>query len=279
MKIRTVAFALLLFLVVAPAMAGQGLDVRVFVLAHKSPAEASRAIEKMLSADGSLTVQPAARRLTVQDHPEVIQRVDRFLQQFDVADPEFRVRLTLFRATNGKVKKTSADAVPDIDPGMIQKMQRMFRYRHFEPLGWTVVHGVPGTEVGVGLGERYRVVFNARVLPGFLFGGAPIRAVEKDHNGKKTDRRGQVETVPGPSKGRPADGTLSSLRNGGPDRLRLEHLRLLRQQEVGRDGPMDELLKTTLMLAPGQSIVLGAAPSEKAKNALVLVVEALDPTE
>jgi hypothetical protein len=38
-------------------------------------------------------------------------------------------------------------------------------------------------------------------------------------------------------------------------------------------------VRTTLLLAPGQSIILGAAPSEDAETALVLVVEALGPAE
>ena len=276
MNARRLAVFALVLAVVLPAFAGSHLDTRVFVLRHRSASEAGRMVERMLSDEGSLTVQPGQRRLTVQDRAEVVRRVARFLQQFDAAPPEFRVRISLFRASNGNKKQAARPSDPSLDPGMLEKMRRMFRYDSFELLGWSVVRGEPGGELGVGLNDRYRVVFSARVLPAFPL-AIPIR--QKAQPGK--DRK--VHGTPVPAGSPKTDfqdgfGTISAVK--GKERLRLEHLRLLqRTQGKGDGGPMKELLKTSLMLAPGQSVVLGAAASENAPNALILVVEALEPSE
>ncbi len=271
-RLVVVALALVMAL---PAFAGSHLDTRVFVLRHRSASEAGRMVERMLSEDGSLTVQPAQRRLTIQDRTEVVQRIARFLQQFDAVPPEFRVRISLFRASNGK-KKAARPSDPSIDPAMLEKMRRMFRYESFELLGWSVVRGEPGGELGVGLNDRYRVVFSARMLPAFPL-AIPVGRKTPPTRGAKGTRTPVPVRRP-EVKGRDGYGQIGEVT--GKERLRLEHLRLLQRTEgKGAGEPMRELLKTTLMLTPGQSVVLGAAASENAPNALILVVEALDPSE
>ena len=264
------ALALVLLAVLAVAVSGRAaaqLETREFVLAHRSASEAGRAIEPFLSPDGSLTVTPALRRLRVTDRPDVLRRIAVFLEQFDAAPAEYRLRISLFRARDRGRDGASPPGVERVDGALLARMRRLFRYERFDLLGRRTVGGTVGGEVSVGLGGPYGVTFTPRAT-------LPLPALPE---------LGDVpRPTPGAAGATPAPGARLRLPVKRPaarerrpvERLRLEHFRLLRRP-AGGSAP-EELLTTTLALAPGQNIVLGAAPSERSPEALVLVVEALE---
>jgi len=228
-------------LVLATAWAARAGDaelvVRVFAVHHRPVAEATQAIEPLLSAEGTVTVKPRAGEIIVQDHRDVVERVAEFLKRWDAPPPPQRLQLTLLLATNAPPKRGQRRA--RLDPELERRVASVFHYRFFGRLGASTVEAAAGDEVVVALGDRYRVRLAVRFpgprTMGFHPGRAPAR----------------------------------------PERFRLEPL-VLERREAGEGGErLVPVLRTTVGLAPGQRVVVGAAPSEDADAALVLVVESL----
>src|SRR5512140_3497579 len=94
-------FALILFLMVAicgaalaePAQtdAAKALSVRTFQFKHKDADKAAAAIKSLMSAEGSVAIQPTTNALTVTDRPENLKSIAATLAQFDTPPQAFRL--------------------------------------------------------------------------------------------------------------------------------------------------------------------------------------------
>lgn len=240
------------------------LEVRVFTLKYRDPAEASQAVQPLLSESGSLTVQPKVRRLSVQDRPEVVERIAEFLAGYDVPPPAFHLRLLLLRASAAPAPK---DAEGKLDLDLLRRLRRMFRYASYVPLGSAEVHGSAGDEVSVALDGGYRVAFRSGA-----FQRVPV----------PLQRPRKAVAIPTPTKRRAVRPPLRPVRRttevAQRPRLRLEHLQLLREVPGGKNVvKLEEILRTSVIISSGQRVVLGAASSESAGQALVLVIQAVEP--
>jgi hypothetical protein len=264
MRTRAILVTFLMtFALVAGSQAAE-LEVRVFTLKHKTPAEASQEIQSLLSAQGSLTVKPGAKSLTVQDRPDVVKQVADFLETYDVAPPEFGIRLSLMLATNTKPKEGDTTEIAE---GLLWRLRRMYRYQYFVLRGSSVVHGQVGSEVTVKLTDAYSVVFGSQQI---ARAASPAK-VRVRPLPQSIQKPGGTERRAVPQFGR---GIVQR------SRLRLEHLTLTKTQQ-SQDGAVhrQEVLRTSVNLSSGQRVVLGAASSEAAGSAVVLVVEALPEEE
>ncbi len=276
-------FALVVFLMSSLLLAGveaAELEVRVFTLKHKTPAEASQEVQPLLSAEGSLTVKPGANSLTVQDHPDVVDQVAVFLKRYDVGPPEFVIRLSLLLATNTKPNEGDTTELAE---DLLWRLRRMFRYQYFIPQGSTVVHGKSGDEVAVKLAEAYSVTFKPllrRFIPVPSRKGAVSRG-QRSQGGLRTSQSAKRSPEsPVQPDVKPRTKVLPRTRLIPTPRIRLNQLRLLKE-EPSKNGTLhrQEVLRTSVILSSGQRVVLGATSSEAARSALVLVVEALPEEE
>jgi hypothetical protein len=130
--------------------------------------------------------------------------------------------------------RDAAFSSPKID--VPERVKRMFGFEVYRRLGMTSFEGEVGTEASAELGMAYRV----SMMPEMVGGGAAMPFGTPD---------------------------LSS-------RLHLEWLRLERLPKEGSGGRPIEVLKTSGFLSTDQEIVIGAAGSENAPTALVLIVRA-----
>jgi len=130
--------------------------------------------------------------------------------------------------------RDAAFSSPKID--VPERVKRMFGFEVYRRLGATSFEGEVGTEASGELGTSYRV----SLMPEMIGAGAAMPFGTPD---------------------------LTS-------RLHLEWLRLDRLPEEGSDGSPIEVLNTTGFLSTDQEIVIGAAGSENAPTALVLIVRA-----
>lgn len=151
-----------LMVVVAPlATANEpATTTRVFTLRYASVADASTAVQPLLSEHGSLTVQPRQARLTVQDSPEVVRKVVRLIEEMDKAPVVYRIRVDLLEGTRSA--PYSSPAVVEVS----ERVRRAYGYTSYRRLGSTSFEGEVGVAVGAALGPRYRVGFLAESLAG-----------------------------------------------------------------------------------------------------------------
>jgi hypothetical protein len=209
-----------LLLVSATALAdtadvGKTLSVRTFQFRNKQADKAAGVIKPLISADGSMSIQPAANSLIVTDHPENMKRIGEALAQFDRPATPLLLSVRLVGASRGAEAK--------VDPVLndIASKLALLRYNVLENLGSADAGGKEGEPGQIEL-EGYRAEFK--------FG-------EYD----------------------PAT-----------DTVKVSDFRLARLE----DEQLTTLLKTTLNLKIGQTVIIGATKQPQSQKALMLVVTA-----
>ncbi len=252
----------------APAAAdGNATVVRVFQLKYRTAAAASAAIQPLLSAGGSVTVQPQRAVLTVQDQPQVLERVAELLAVFDRPPHPYRIRVQLLEAHNGPLPKGVQPV--DVDG----RVRSMFHYDSYVELASTMVEGTVGHTASVQLGPAYGLSFEA-VEPPMI----SARILGQRRMVSRLAPRASSQTRPD------ADGGEQGAANSPAPRLLqrviLREVRLWKSQLTGEEkGKVTEILRSNAMLGPGQKVVLGAGASEASPTAVVLMLEAVDVRE
>lgn len=155
-RIAVVLMALLL--VSAAALAetadvGKSLSVRTFQFKHKQADKAAAIIKSLLSADGSMSIQPATNSLVVTDDPVNLKDIAEALAKFDAAPQPFHLTVRLISA--GRVGK--ATRFPDELKDLESKLA-LLRYDSVESIGSAQVEGKEGDPGIVSL-ATYRADF------------------------------------------------------------------------------------------------------------------------
>lgn len=219
MKRYLVCF-LSLFLFSAAAFAdaadvGQSLTVRTFQFKHKQADKATAVIKPLMSAEGTIAIQPAANSLVVTDTAENIKKIAAALAQFDAPAQPLKLSIRLVGATRGTADEAH------VDPLLTDVASKLalLRYNVLEGLGGANYNGREGEPGLVELGD-YRVDF----------------------------RVGEYD---------PAS-----------DTVKLTDFKVAR-----RDGDqLAPMLKTTLNLKFGQTLIFSAAKQPNSQRALMLVL-------
>lgn len=126
--------------------------VRVFNLHYASVDEASSAVQPLLSENGSLTVQPHKATLTVQDSPEVVDRVAEVIARLESPPMRYEIAVELLEGTN--------EALPDdLRVEVDRRVSRMFPFASYRSIGSAVFEGEVGSAAAVDIGEGHRLSF------------------------------------------------------------------------------------------------------------------------
>ncbi len=130
---------------------------RVFTLEHISVSEASAAVQPLLSDHGSLILQPSRSRLTVQDLPQVVDRVAILVADLDTLPDSYSVQVELFE---GGSEPYSAAMQAQVD----QRLRKMFKFASFRLLGSAVLEGELGSPAQADLGGGFQISFFAHTI-------------------------------------------------------------------------------------------------------------------
>jgi len=131
------------------------LSVRTFTFKDKDAGKAAEIIKTLLSAEGSMSIQPSSNALVVTDRAENLKSVAKALTQFDAPPQAFRLVVRLLGASRveGAPPKTPDD-LKDLAPKLA-----MFRYNAFVSLGNGDVAGREGDPGILTLPTGYRADF------------------------------------------------------------------------------------------------------------------------
>lgn len=196
---------------------GRNLTVKTFQFKNKQAEKAASVIKSMMSAEGSMSIQPSANSLIVTDLAENMKKISAALAQFDVPAQAFHLTVRLVSARRG----TAAEARTDADLGDVAPKLALLRYNILERLGAAEATGKEGEPGQVDLGVH---------RADFHFG-------EYD----------------------PAS-----------DSLKVSDFRISRL-EGDQLAPM---MKTTLNLKLGQTVIIGVTKEAQSQRALMIVVTA-----
>lgn len=206
----------------AAADAGKALSVKTFQFKHKEADKAAAMIKSLMSADGSISMQPSTNALTVTDRPENLKAITSALAQFDTPPQAFHLTVTVLNAA--RVAADSAPAVPNELKDVAAQLS-MLRFNAFDMLGQATVEGHEGQPGVIDMTSGYRADF------------------------KIGDYDPASDTV------RIVDFKLSRLQGAEKDQLAA-------------------LLKTTLNLKVGRTVILGATKVPQSQRALMIVITA-----
>ena len=132
---KTISAVFWLVLVAVTAASAVETVSRAFTLRYVSVAEATTAVQPLLSDQGSLTLQPSRSRMIVQDFPEVINRVVLLLDELDKLPDSYRIHIELLE---GGVEQPfgSANEVEATD-----RLRKMFNFPSYRILGSAALEG------------------------------------------------------------------------------------------------------------------------------------------
>lgn len=154
---RRASLSVLLVLALAAAAAAADTVSRVFTLRHVSVSEASAAVQPLLSEGGALTLHPKQSRMTVQDLPEVVERVAKRIAEIDRVPSHYRIEVELLEGgpaqPYGTVNEVEAD----------ERLRTMFRFPSYRRLGSAVLEGELGSSAVAELGGGFKVEFLAQL--------------------------------------------------------------------------------------------------------------------
>ncbi len=154
------AASLALSVLAAPASAEK--QVQVFTIHFHSKAEAWQVVEPLLSPDGSITLQRDSNSISVQDDVAVLQRIAAALAEWDVAPPNYVIRVRMLIGTT--TPPTSGKAAPLIS-GIGQDLQKVFHFTSYREVDTLQVTAADGGGVEASLGGRYHIRFTVRGVP------------------------------------------------------------------------------------------------------------------
>ncbi|MBZ5640615.1 MAG: hypothetical protein LAO51_17905 [Acidobacteriia bacterium] len=136
---------------------------RAYEVRFRPLKDAADLVGSVLSADGSVTLQPKLRTIVVQDRAAVLDRVASLLQSFDLPPRSVEVTLSLFLGTDRRDEEAGrqahAEGVSREVRGVTETLGDVTKWNAYEPLGSRSVVGAEGAAVTVNLSDEYRVTF------------------------------------------------------------------------------------------------------------------------
>lgn len=137
-----------------PADGGKALSVRTFQFKYKDVDRAAAIIKPLLSAQGSLSMQPSERSLVITDRPENLSAIASALEEFDSAPRPLKLTIRLVMASRTETPSRIADELSDVAPKLA-----MLRYNSVESLGQAAIESREGDAGAVELANGYRAEF------------------------------------------------------------------------------------------------------------------------
>ena len=137
-----------------PTGDAKALNVRTFQFKYKDADRAAAIIKPLMSAEGSMSIQPASNALVVTDRADNMKAIANALIDFDT--PPHAVKLSLHLVSAGR-----AETATKVEPGMreIAGKLAILRYNAIDNLGDANVEGHEGEPTTVDLQSGYRVDF------------------------------------------------------------------------------------------------------------------------
>ena len=158
----------------APAVAAEqgdaadAVSARAYEVKFKSLADAAELVAPMLSPQGTVTLQPRLKMLTVQDRVSVLDRVAALLASFDLAPRNVEISMSLFLGTDRREQEAGRSVPPpsmtrDVR-GIAETLGDFTKWNAYEPLGGRAVTGAEGGRVTVNLSAEYRVSYEIEAV-------------------------------------------------------------------------------------------------------------------
>ena len=170
-RLQRVLAALALAVLVAPQLpvrAAQTTDrepteTKVFYVRFKPVEDIVLLVRNLLGDDGSVTIQPRLKAVTISDQPHRLRRIEEVIRAFDVPPRQVHLAVQLILGTQRKQTGSPDERMPPrrrILPGIDEEVDGLIRltpWTDYELLGSASFTAAEGEESTVALGPEYRV--------------------------------------------------------------------------------------------------------------------------
>jgi hypothetical protein len=140
--------------VAAPA-ADEKLTARPFQFKFRDASRAASVIKPLISASGSVSIQPSSNTIVVTDTPAALRGIARAIAEYDAPPKTFTVELRLVAASNTR----NPPPVPEDLREISAKLSGVLRFNRFDKLGEIRAMGREGDPVLADLNGSYRADF------------------------------------------------------------------------------------------------------------------------
>ena len=130
------------------------LSVRTFTFKYKEADKAAAIIKPLVSAEGSISIQPSTNALQVTDRQANLRQIAKALADFDAPAKAFRVSVRLVSAARVDDPPRVSDELKDV----AQKLS-MLKYNAFESVGEANIEAKEGEPGAVDMPSGYRAEF------------------------------------------------------------------------------------------------------------------------
>jgi hypothetical protein len=138
----------------ATADAKLALAVRSFSFKFKQADRAAAAIKPLLSAEGSMSIQPGSNSLVVTDRAENVKAVAKLIGDFDKEPQSFRLYVRIVGAARVEGTPKIADDLKDV-----ARKLAILPYNSYESVGEATVQGKEGDPGLIDMSTGYRANF------------------------------------------------------------------------------------------------------------------------
>jgi hypothetical protein len=144
------------------------VSARAFEVRFKSLADAAELVSPLLSPQGSVTLQPRLKTLTVQDQEAVLDRIAALLKSFDTAPRDVEIAMSLFLGTDRREQEAGRSIPPQAMTrdvrGIAETLGDFTKWNSYEPLGGRAVTAAEGGRVTASLSDEYRVAYEIETV-------------------------------------------------------------------------------------------------------------------
>jgi hypothetical protein len=137
-----------------PSEGAKALSVRTFQFKYKDADRAAAVIKSLLSADGTMSIQPKANSLVVTDHPDNMKAVAAAIGDFDTAPRAVKLSVRLVAASKAEIAIKPVEELKDI-----ARTFTLLGYNSLESIGSANVESHEGELGMIDLGDGYRADF------------------------------------------------------------------------------------------------------------------------
>lgn len=162
------AFAICLTATVAAtadSAPGSRLRVYAYTLKHQQAHEVLSQVRPLLSARGTVEVQPGGNTLVIRETQPVIDRIARLLEQFDHPPQELRFDIQIVRAgrklSGISPPQVAAEPVAELPEQLAAQLREYLRFDDYRVLAEAGVKTLEGEDVTYSLGQTYKVSFRS----------------------------------------------------------------------------------------------------------------------
>jgi len=133
----------------------KALSVRTFQFKYKTADKAAGVIKSLLSADGTMSIQPKTNMLVVTDHADNIKAVATAINDYDSAPRGVKLNVRLVAASKSETPGRTIEELKDI-----ARTFTMLGYNSLESLGSANVESHEGDSGSITLNDGYRADFH-----------------------------------------------------------------------------------------------------------------------